>query len=148
MVRATAEIESGENHDKIVITEIPYGVNKEQLVMAIADLAKEGRVDGIANVNDESGRRGMRIVVDVKRDANANVLLNKLFKLTALQSSFSVNCIALVNGRPRLLSLKECVKYFVEHRHDVTIRRTQFELKKARGACSYSRGLDHCLRQH
>ena len=113
MVRATAEIESGENHDKIVITEIPYGVNKEQLVMAIADLAKEGRVDGIANVNDESGRQGMRIVVDVKRDANANVLLNKLFKLTALQSSFSVNCIALVNGRPRLLSLKECLKYFV-----------------------------------
>ncbi len=93
-------------HDKIVITEIPYGVNKEQLVMAIADLAKEGRVDGIANVNDESGRQGMRIVVDVKRDANANVLLNKLFKLTALQSSFSVNCIALVNGRPRLLELE------------------------------------------
>src|SRR5574344_2957773 len=131
VVRATAEIESGDAHDKIVITEIPYGVNKEQLVMAIADLAKEGRVDGIANVNDESGRQGMRIVVDVKRDSNANVLLNKLFKLTALQSSFSVNCIALVNGRPRLLSLKECVKYFVDHRHDVTIRRTQFELKKA-----------------
>ena len=112
VVRATAEIESGENHDKIVITEIPYGVNKEQLVMAIADLAKEGRVDGIANVNDESGRQGMRIVVDVKRDANANVLLNKLFKLTALQSSFSVNCIALVNGRPRLLSLKELCEVF------------------------------------
>ena len=147
VVRATAEIESGESHDKIVITEIPYGVNKEQLVMAIADLAKEGKVDGIANVNDESGRQGMRIVVDVKRDANANVLLNKLFKMTALQSSFSVNCIALVAGRPRLLSLKECVKYFVEHRHDVTIRRTQFELKSS-GACSYSRGLDHCLRQH
>lgn len=85
VVRATAEIESGDAHDKIVITEIPYGVNKEQLVMAIADLAKEGRVDGIANVNDESGRQGMRIVVDVKREANANVLLNKLFKLTALE---------------------------------------------------------------
>lgn len=141
VVRATAEIESGENHDKIVITEIPYGVNKEQLVMAIADLAKEGRVDGIANVNDESGRQGMRIVVDVKRDANANVLLNKLFKLTALQSSFSVNCIALVNGRPRLLSLKECVKYFVEHRHDVTIRRTQFELKKAQERAHILEGL-------
>ena len=141
VVRATAEIESSENHDKIVITEIPYGVNKEQLVMAIADLAKEGRVDGIANVNDESGRQGMRIVVDVKRDANANVLLNKLFKLTALQSSFSVNCIALVNGRPRLLSLKECVKYFVEHRHDVTIRRTQFELKKAQERAHILEGL-------
>jgi DNA gyrase/topoisomerase IV subunit A len=141
VVRATAEIETGENHDKIVITEIPYGVNKEQLVMAIADLAKEGRVDGIANVNDESGRQGMRIVVDVKRDANANVLLNKLFKLTALQSSFSVNCIALVNGRPRLLSLKECVKYFVDHRHDVTIRRTQFELKKAQERAHILEGL-------
>ena len=109
--------------------------------MAIADLAKEGRVDGIANVNDESGRQGMRIVVDVKRDDNANVLLNKLFKLTALQSSFSVNCIALVNGRPRLLSLKECVKYFVEHRHDVTIRRTQFELKKAQERAHILEGL-------
>src|SRR5574344_1382289 len=141
VVRATAEIESGDAHDKIVITEIPYGVNKEQLVMAIADLAKEGRVDGIANVNDESGRQGMRIVVDVKRDANANVLLNKLFKLTALQSSFSVNCIALVKGRPRLLTLKECVKYFVEHRHDVTIRRTQYELKKAQERAHILEGL-------
>ena len=141
VVRATAEIETGENHDKIVITEIPYGVNKEQLVMYIADLAKEGKVDGIANVNDESGRQGMRIVVDVKRDANANVLLNKLFKMTALQSSFSVNCIALVNGRPRLLSLKECVKYFVEHRHDVTIRRTQFDLKKAQERAHILEGL-------
>ena len=109
--------------------------------MAIADLAKEGKVDGIANVNDESGRQGMRIVVDVKRDANANVLLNKLFKMTALQSSFSVNCIALVNGRPRLLSLKECVKYFVEHRHDVTIRRTQFDLKKAQERAHILEGL-------
>ena len=141
VVRATAEIECGDSHDKIVITEIPYGVNKEQLVMAIADLAKEGRVDGIANVNDESGRQGMRVVVDVKRDANANVLLNKLFKMTALQSSFSVNCIALVGGRPRLLSLKECVKYFVDHRHDVTIRRTQFELKKAQERAHILEGL-------
>ena len=141
VVRATAEIECGDSHDKIVITEIPYGVNKEQLVMAIADLVKEGRIEGISNVNDESGRQGMRIVVDVKRDANANVLLNKLFKMTALQSSFSVNCIALVGGRPRLLSLKECVKYFVEHRHDVTIRRTQFELKKAQERAHILEGL-------
>lgn len=141
VVRATAEIECGDSHDKIVITEIPYGVNKEQLVMAIADLAKEGRVDGIANVNDESGRQGMRIVIDVKRDANANVILNKLFKMTALQSSFSVNNIALVKGRPRLLTLKECVKYFVEHRHDVTIRRTRFDLKKAQERAHILEGL-------
>lgn len=131
VMRAKAEIESHETHDKIVVTEIPYGVNKADLVKYIADLANEKKVEGITNVNDESGRQGMRIVVDVRRDANANVILNKLFKLTALQSSFSVNCIALVKGRPRLLSLKECVKYFVEHRHDVTIRRTQYDKKKA-----------------
>lgn len=131
VIRAKAEIESGESHDKIVVTEIPYGVNKQQLIEYIADLVKEGKLEGISNVNDETGRQGMRIVVDIKRDANANVILNKLFKMTALQSSFSVNCIALVNGRPRLLSLRECIKYFVEHRHDVTIRRTKFDLKKA-----------------
>ncbi|MDO4172639.1 MAG: DNA gyrase subunit A, partial [Prevotellaceae bacterium] len=132
VMRAKAEIESDDSHDKIVVTEIPYGVNKAQLIEYIAELVKEGKLDGISNVNDETGRQGMRIVVDVKRDANANVILNKLFKMTALQSSFSVNCIALVKGRPRLLSLKECVKYFVEHRHDVTIRRTQYELRKAK----------------
>lgn len=131
VMRAKAEIESDENQDKIIITEIPYGVNKQQLIEYIADLVKEGKLEGISNANDESGRQGMRIVIDVKRDANANVLLNKLFKMTALQSSFSVNNIALVKGRPRLLTLKDCIKYFVEHRHDVTIRRTEFELKKA-----------------
>ena len=131
VMRAKAEIESDENHDKIIITEIPYGVNKQQLIEYIADLVKEGKLEGISNANDESGRQGMRIVIDVKRDANANVILNKLFKMTALQSSFSVNNIALVKGRPRLLTLKDCIKYFVEHRHDVTIRRTKFELKKA-----------------
>ena len=131
VMRAKAEIESDENQDKIIITEIPYGVNKQQLIEYIADLVKEGKLEGISNANDESGRQGMRIVIDVKRDANANVLLNKLFKMTALQSSFSVNNIALVKGRPRLLTLKGCIKYFVEHRHDVTIRRTKFELKKA-----------------
>jgi DNA gyrase subunit A len=141
VIRAKAEIETGESHDKIVVTEIPYGVNKQQLIEYIADLVKEGKIDGVSNVNDESDRHGMRIVVDVKRDANANVLLNKLFKMTALQSSFSVNCIALVKGRPRLLSLKECVKYFVEHRHDVTIRRTQFELKKAQERAHILEGL-------
>ena len=131
VMRAKAEIESDENHDKIIITEIPYGVNKQQLIEYIADLVKEGKLEGISNANDESGRQGMRIVIDVKRDANANVILDKLFKMTALQSSFSVNNIALVKGRPRLLTLKDCIKYFVEHRHDVTIRRTKFELTKA-----------------
>ena len=141
VMRAKAEIESTETHDKIVVTEIPYGVNKADLVKYIADLANEHKIEGVANVNDESGRQGMRIVVDCKRDANANVLLNKLFKMTALQSSFSVNNIALVKGRPRLLSLKECVKYFVEHRHDVTIRRTKYDLRKAQERAHILEGL-------
>ncbi len=141
VMRAKAEIESGDSHDKIVITEIPYGVNKAQLITYIADLVKEGKLDGISNANDESGRQGMRIVIDVKKDANANVILNKLFKMTALQSSFSVNCIALVKGRPRLLTLKECVHHFVEHRHDVTIRRTKFDLKKAQERAHILEGL-------
>lgn len=140
-IRAKSEIESGDTHDKIVVTEIPYGVNKADLVMNIAELVKEGKLEGISNVNDESGRQGMRIVVDVKRDANANVILNKLYKMTQMQSSFSVNCIALVKGRPRLLSLKDCVGYFVEHRHDVTIRRTKFELKKAQERAHILQGL-------
>ena len=148
VIRAKAEIESGESHDKIVVTEIPYGVNKQQLIEYIAELVKEGKIDGIANVNDETGRQAMRIVVDVKRDANANVILNKLFKMTALQSSFSVNCIALVPNpanplqlRPKLLNLKECIGYFVEHRHDVTIRRTKFDLKKAQDRAHILEGL-------
>ena len=141
IMRAKAEIESDESHDKIVITEIPYGVNKQQLIEYIAELVKEGKLEGISNANDETGRQGMRIVVDVKRDANANVILNKLFKMTALQSSFSVNNIALVNGRPRLLSLKECVHYFVEHRHDVTIRRTKYDLRKAQERAHILEGL-------
>lgn len=141
VMRAKSEIESGDTHGKIVVTEIPYGVNKADLVAGIADLVKEGKITGISNVNDESGRQGMRIVVDVKRDANANVILNKLYKMTAMQSSFSVNSIALVNGRPRLLTLKECVKYFVEHRHDVTIRRTKYDLKKAQERAHILEGL-------
>ena len=141
IMRAKAEIESDESHDKIVVTEIPYGVNKQQLIEYIADLVKEGKIDGISNVNDETGRQGMRIVVDVKRDANANVILNKLFKMTALQSSFSVNNIALVKGRPRLLNLRECIHYFVEHRHDVTIRRTQYDLRKAQERAHILEGL-------
>jgi DNA gyrase subunit A len=141
IMRAKAEIETGDTHDKIVVTEIPYGVNKQQLIENIAELVKDGKLEGISNVNDETGRQGMRIVVDVKREANANVILNKLFKMTALQSSFSVNCIALVKGRPRLLTLKECVKYFVEHRHDVTIRRTKFEKAKAEARAHILEGL-------
>ena len=141
VLRAKSEIESADTHDKIVVTEIPYGVNKAQLVENIADLVKEGRLDGISNVNDESGRQGMRIVVDVKRDANANVILNKLYKMTAMQSSFSVNCIALVKGRPRLLSLKDCIAHFIEHRHDVVIRRTKFDLKKAQDRAHIIQGL-------
>ena len=148
VIRAKAEIESDESHDRIVVTEIPYGVNKQQLIEYIADLVKEGKLEGISNVNDETGRQGMRIVVDVKRDANAKVILNKLFKMTALQSSFSVNCIALVPNkhdhsqlRPKLLSLKECIGYFIDHRHEVTIRRTKFDLGKAKERAHILEGL-------
>ncbi len=132
VMRARAEIETDTAHDKIVITEIPYGINKKELIMYIAQLVNEKKIDGITNVNDESDREGMRIVVDVRRDANANVVLNKLFKMTSLQTSFSVNCIALVHGRPKLLTLKDCIRCFIDHRHDVVIRRTQYELRKAK----------------
>ena len=125
VMRAKAEIETGATHDKIVVTEIPYGVNKAELIKYIADLANEKKIEGVTNANDESDREGMRIVIDVKRDANASVVLNKLYKLTQLQTSFSVNNVALVHGRPRLLNLKDLIRYFVEHRHDVVIRRTQ-----------------------
>ncbi|MBP8777469.1 MAG: DNA gyrase subunit A [Bacteroidaceae bacterium] len=141
IMRAKAEIESGATHDKIVVTEIPYGVNKKELIEHIASLVVDKRIEGISNVNDESDREGMRIVVDVKRDANANVLLNKLFKMTALQTSFSVNNIALVHGRPKLLNLREMVHYFIEHRHDVVIRRTQYDLRKARERAHILEGL-------
>ena len=131
VIRSKTEIETEDTHDKIIVREIPYGVNKAELIKQIADLANEKKVEGISNVNDESDRDGMRIVIDIKRDANANVVLNKLFKMTPLQSSFSVNCIALVHGRPKLLTLKDCIRHFVDHRHEVTIRRTQFDLRKA-----------------
>jgi len=129
------------NHEKIIITEIPYLVNKAELIKYIADLVNDKRIEGISNVNDESDRNGMRIVVDVKRDANSGVVLNKLYKLTALQSSFSVNNIALVNGRPRQLNLKDMIKAFIEHRHEVVIRRTRFELKKAEERAHILEGL-------
>lgn len=141
VMRARAEIEEEANHTSIIITEIPYGVNKAELIKYIAALSNEKKIVGISNVNDESDREGMRIVIDVKRDANANVVLNKLFKMTALQTNFAVNCIALVHGRPRLLSLKECIKYFVEHRHDVVIRRTQFDKRKAEERAHILEGL-------
>ena len=142
VLRGKAEIEQEANHEKIVITEIPYQVVKSDLIKNIAELVNEKRIEGISNVNDESSSRGgLRIVVDVKRDANSNVVLNKLYKLTALQSAFSVNNIALVNGRPKLLNLKDLIKAFVDHRHDVVIRRTRFELKKAEERAHILEGL-------
>ena len=141
ILRGKAEIEVENNHEKIIISEIPYLVNKAELIKYIADLVNDKRIEGISNVNDESDRNGMRIVVDVKRDANSSVVLNKLYKLTALQSSFSVNNIALVNGRPRQLNLKDMIKAFVDHRHEVVIRRTKFELKKAEERAHILEGL-------
>ena len=132
VIRSKAEIEVGANgHDKIIVNEIPYNVNKSELIKAIANLVTEKKIEGISNINDETIREGMRIVIDVKRDANASVILNKLFKMTALQSSFSVNNIALVNGRPRMLNIKQLIKYFIDHRHEVVTRRTQYELGEA-----------------
>lgn len=141
VVRSKVDIESDVNHDKIVVHEIPYNVNKAELIKKIADLVNEKRIEGISNVNDESDREGMRIVIDVKREANANVILNKLYKMTELQSSFSVNTIALVKGRPKLLTLRDCIKYFVEHRHDVVIRRTIFDKRKAEERAHILKGL-------
>ena len=141
IMRAKTEIESHPTHDKIVVNEIPYNVNKRELIEHIASLVNEKKIEGISYVNDESDREGMRIVIDVKRDANAGVVLNKLFKMTALQSSFSVNNIALVGGRPKCLNLKDMIKCFVDHRHDVVIRRTKFELRKAKERAHILEGL-------
>jgi len=141
ILRGKAEIETTSTHDKIIISEIPYLVNKAELIKYIADLVNDKRLEGVSNVNDESDRNGMRIVVDVRRDANASVVLNKLYKMTALQSSFSVNNIALVKGRPRQLNLKDMIGYFIEHRKEVVIRRTKFELKKAEERAHILEGL-------
>lgn len=141
VIRSRAEIEEHNNHERIVVTEIPYVVNKAEMVSHIAQLINEKRLDGIANITDESNRLGIRIVIDVKRDANANVVLNKLYKMTALQSSFSINNIALVKGRPELLNLKDLVREFVEHRHEVVVRRTRFDLKKAQERAHILEGL-------
>ena len=141
IIRAKAEIENGDTHDKIVVSEIPYGVNKQQLIEYIAQLVGDKKIEGISNVNDESDSEGMRIVVDLKRNANARVVLNKLFKMTPLQTSFSVNSIALVKGRPQLLTLKDFISNFIEHRHEVTIRRTKYDLRKAEERAHILKGL-------
>ena len=141
VVRAKAEIETEKEHEVIVISEIPYNVNKSELVKSIADLAIEKKVEGINNVKDLSSGKDVRVVVEVKKDANANVLLNKLYKMTPLQSSFSVNNVALVEGRPKLLNLKELLQAFVDHRHDVVIRRTRFLIKKAEDRAHIVKGL-------
>ena len=125
------KLKADRHHGKIVIT-IPYGVNKAELIKYIADLVNDKKIEGISNANDESDRDGMRIVIDIKRDANASVVLNKLYKMTALQTSFGVNNVALVHGRPKTLNLRDLIKYFIEHRHEVVIRRTQFDLRKAK----------------
>ncbi len=131
VIRSKTEFETDGQKQKIVVNEIPYNVNKSELIKRIAELVTEKKIDGISNINDESDREGMRIVIDLKHDANANVVLNKLYKQTELQSSFSVNCIAIVRKRPKTLTLKDCIKEFVDHRHDVTIRRTKFDKRKA-----------------
>ena len=142
VVRAKTDIEVNENgRETIVVTEIPYMVNKRELIEKIAELVEEKKIDGIAYVNDESDRNGMRIVIRLKMGAVANVVLNMLFKYTALQSSFSVNNIALVDGRPRLLNLKQLIKYYVRHRHEVVVRRAQFELNKAEARAHILEGL-------
>lgn len=141
VIRAKAEIEQEKDHELIVVKEIPYGVNKAELIKYIANLVKDKKLDGIADLNDESDYKGMRIVIKLKSDANANVVLNKLYKMSQMQSSFSVNNVALVNGRPQTLNLKELLEAFLKHRHEIVIRRTQFELGKARDRAHILEGL-------
>ena len=131
VIRSKVEIENENGREKIIVREIPYLVNRAEMIKDIADMVAEKKLEGISNINDESDREGMRIVIDVKRDANSNVLLNKLYKYTALQSSFSVNNIALVHGRPKLLNLKDLIAEFIAHRHEVVVRRTRYELAEA-----------------
>ena len=141
VIRAKATIEAEANHESIIVTEIPYGVNKAELIKYIADLVNDKKLEGISNINDESDYRGMRIVIQLRSDANSNVVLNKLYKMTQMQASFSVNNVALVNGRPRTLNLKDLLQAFIDHRHDVVVRRTQFELRKARERAHILEGL-------
>ncbi|HLP65152.1 DNA gyrase subunit A [Flavobacterium sp.] len=141
VIRAKVNFEEVDGRESIIVTEIPYQVNKAEMIKKTADLINEKRIEGIANIRDESDRNGMRIVYILKRDAVPNVVLNTLYKFTQLQSSFSVNNIALVNGRPQMLNLKELIHYFVEHRHDVVVRRAQFELRKAEERAHILEGL-------
>ncbi len=141
LIRAKAEIENDGNHDQIIISEIPYGVVKNDLVKSIADLVEEKKIEGISDITDTSARGNIHIAIDIKRDANAKVILNKLYKMTQLQTSFSVNNVALVNGRPKTLNLKELLVAFVEHRHEVVIRRTRYELRKAEERAHILKGL-------
>lgn len=141
IIRSRAEIEVEDNHENIIVTEIPYNVNKAELISYIADLVNEKKLDGIADINDESNYKGMRIVIKLKSDANANVVLNKLYKMTQMQSSFSVNNVALVGGRPKTLNLKDLISEFVAHRHEVVIRRTKYELNKAQEKAHILEGL-------
>ena len=141
LIRAKAEIEQEANHENIIVTEIPYGVNKAQLIEYIADLVNEKKLEGIADINDESNYKGMRIVIKLKSDANSNVVLNKLYKMTQMQASFAVNNVALVNGRPKTLNLKQILQAFIDHRHDVVTRRTRYELRKAEERAHILEGL-------
>ena len=141
VIRANADIEQEKDHEVIVVHEIPYGVNKAELIKYIAELVNEKKLEGIADLNDESDYKGMRIVIKLRQDANANVVLNKLYKMTPMQSAFSVNNVALVNGRPKLLNLKDIIKAFVDHRHEVVVRRTRFELGKAQERAHILEGL-------
>ena len=141
VLRGKAEIEEVDGKESIIVTEIPYQVNKADMIKKIADLVNDKKLDGISTIRDESDRNGMRIVFVLKRDAIPNIVLNKLYKYSQLQSSFSVNSIALVKGRPQMLNLKDKIKHFVDHRHDVVIRRTEFELKKAEDRCHILEGL-------
>ena len=141
VIRSKAEIEVEDNHENIIVTEIPYGVNKAELITYIAQLVNDKKLDGIADINDESNYKGMRIVIKLKSDANASVVLNKLYKMTQMQASFSVNNVALVNGRPKTLNLKDLIGEFVSHRHEVVIRRTKFELNKAQERAHILEGL-------
>ncbi len=141
VIRGKAEIEEVDGKESIIVTEIPYQVNKADMIKKIADLVNDKKLEGISTIRDESDRNGMRIVFVLKRDAIPNIVLNKLFKYSQLQSSFSVNSIALVKGRPQMLNLKDMIKHFVNHRHDVVVRRTKFELKKAEDRCHILEGL-------
>jgi len=141
VIRGKAHIENEGGREKIVVTEIPYMVNRAEMIQKTADLVNDKKIDGISNVNDESDRDGMRVVYDIKRDAMSNVVLNQLYKYTALQTSFSVNNIALVHGRPKMLNLKDLIRHFVDHRHDVVIRRTKFELEQAEKRAHILEGL-------